>query len=355
MLSVIIPAYNEEKMIPKTAEVIAGLLEAEKIDYEILFINDGSRDHTWEKICEAGAANPKVKGFCFARNFGKEAAMFAGLEKAEGDCAVIIDCDLQHPPEKILEMYHFWEEGYDVIEGVKEDRGKESLLHRAFANLFYGIISRLTKLDMANASDFKLMDRKVIDVLKQMPERNVFFRALSSWVGFRSTKVSFRVQEREAGESKWSTRSLIKYAISNITSFSAAPMQIVTILGTLFFILAVILGIQSLVYKFTGRALEGFTTVIIIELLVGSISMVSMGIIGYYIAKMYEELKGRPRYIFATEINTRDAEQGRKRVRTNAGQKANHEKQDGIQQEKQEEDPDKYQAEEKEDRTKISK
>ena len=115
MLSVIIPAYNEEKMIPKTAEVIAGLLEAEKIDYEILFINDGSRDHTWEKICEAGAANPKVKGFCFARNFGKEAAMFAGLEKAEGDCAVIIDCDLQHPPEKILEMYHLWEEGYDVI------------------------------------------------------------------------------------------------------------------------------------------------------------------------------------------------------------------------------------------------
>ena len=240
-----------------------------------------------------------------------------------------------------------------MIEGVKEDRGKESLLHRAFANLFYGIISRLTKLDMANASDFKLMDRKVIDVLKQMPERNVFFRALSSWVGFRSTKVSFRVQEREAGESKWSTRSLIKYAISNITSFSAAPMQIVTILGTLFFILAVILGIQSLVYKFTGRALEGFTTVIIIELLVGSISMVSMGIIGYYIAKMYEELKGRPRYIFATEINTRDAEQGRKRVRTNAGQK--DEKRKERQQEKQEEDPDKYQAEEKEDRTKISK
>ena len=136
MLSVIIPAYNEEKMIPKTAEVIAGLLEAEKTDYEILFINDGSRDHTWEKICEAGAANPKVKGFCFARNFGKEAAMFAGLEKAEGDCAVIIDCDLQHPPEKILEMYHLWEEGYDVIEGVKEDRGKESLRTREFADRF---------------------------------------------------------------------------------------------------------------------------------------------------------------------------------------------------------------------------
>lgn len=200
-------------------------------------------------------------------------------------------------------MYRLWEEGYEVVEGVKSDRGKESFLHRFFAKLFYKIISIITKIDMENASDFKLMDRKVIDVLNAMPERNVFFRALSSWVGFRSTQVTFEVHEREEGVSKWSAWALIKYAFSNIVSFTAAPMQIVTIMGAGFFLMAAILGIQSLVYKFMGRALEGFTTVIMIELLLGSIMMISMGIIGFYIAKMYEELKGRPRYIIVQKLN----------------------------------------------------
>lgn len=305
-LSVIIPAYNEEKMIPETARVIAELLEAENIDYELLFINDGSKDMTWLSIVRECEKNQKVKGLCFARNFGKEAAMFAGIDHATGDCAVIIDCDLQHPPQKIVEMYRLWEQGYEVVEGVKTDRGKESALYRWCANTFYSIISKLIKIDMSNASDFKLMDRKVIDVLKEMPERNVFFRALSSWVGFKKTTVSFEVQERTAGVSKWSSWSLIKYAVSNITSFSAAPMQLVTVLGVLFGIFAVVLGAQSLVHKITGRALEGFTTVIIVQLLVGSIVMICMGITGYYISKIYEEIKGRPRYIISTEVNAEE-------------------------------------------------
>ena len=305
-VSVIIPAYNEEKMIPETARVIAELLEAENIDYELLFINDGSKDMTWLSIVRECEKNPKVKGLCFARNFGKESAMFAGIDHATGDCAVIIDCDLQHPPQKIVEMYRLWEQGYEVVEGVKADRGKESALHRWCANAFYSIISKLIKIDMSNASDFKLMDRKVIDVLKEMPERNVFFRALSSWVGFKKTTVSFEVQERTAGVSKWSSWSLIKYAVSNITSFSAAPMQLVTVLGVLFGIFAVVLGAQSLVHKITGRALEGFTTVIIVQLLVGSIVMICMGITGYYISKIYEEIKGRPRYIISTEVNAEE-------------------------------------------------
>lgn len=305
-LSVIIPAYNEEKMIPETVKTISELLEAQNIDYELLFINDGSKDMTWLSIMKECEKNQKVKGICFARNFGKESAMFAGIDHATGDCAVIIDCDLQHPPQKIVEMYRLWEQGYEVVEGVKADRGKESALHRWCANTFYKIISKLIKIDMSNASDFKLMDRKVIDVLKNMPERNVFFRALSSWVGFKKTTVSFEVQERTAGVSKWSSWSLIKYAVSNITSFSAAPMQLVTILGVLFGIFAIVLGAQSLVYKMIGRALEGFTTVIIVQLLVGSIVMISMGITGYYISKIYEEIKGRPRYIISTEVNTEE-------------------------------------------------
>lgn len=297
LLSVIIPAYNEEKMIHKAAGTIGNLLAQNGIPYEILFVNDGSKDMTWPAILKECEEDPRIHGLCFSRNFGKEAAMFAGMEYSRGDCAVIIDCDLQHPPEKIIEMYHLWEDGYDVVEGIKEDRGKESFLHRIGAGIFYKIISRLTHMDLKNASDFKLMDRKVLDALRQMPEQSVFFRALSSWVGFRTAKVYYRVRQREAGESKWSYRTLCKYAFSNITAFSAAPMQIVTIMGVFFLILSLILGVISLSQKIMGIAQEGFTTVIIVELLIGSLVMTSNGIIGYYIAKMYEEVKGRPRYI----------------------------------------------------------
>lgn len=302
-LSIIVPAYNEEKSINKTAEVISGLMVNAGIDYELLFINDGSKDNTWLEIMWQAESNKNIKGVSFSRNFGKEAAIFAGLDNCIGNCAVVIDCDLQHPPEKIVEMYKLWEEGYEVVEGVKNSRGNESAIHKFVVGIFYKIMSNITNIDMKNASDFKLMDRKVIETLKSMPERNTFFRALSSWCGFKSTKLFFDVREREEGESKWSTKSLVKYALNNITSFSVLPMQIVTFFGAFFFLFAVILGIQSIVYKIIGKALEGFTTVICIELLVGGICMINMGIMGVYIAKMYEEIKGRPRYIAASKVN----------------------------------------------------
>ena len=209
MLSVIIPAYNEEAMIPITAKCVAGLLEKKKIVYELVFVNDGSRDATWEKIRKASDDNPYVRGICFSRNFGKESAMMAGLAYAKGAACVIIDCDLQHPPEKIIEMYHLWENGYKVVEGVKLSRGRESFLHKWAAGMFYALISAATKIDMRNASDFKLMDREVVDAILKMPEKQFFFRAISSWVGFKSTSVEFEVQERQQGESKWSVKSLI--------------------------------------------------------------------------------------------------------------------------------------------------
>ena len=226
--------------------------------------------------------------------------MFAGLEKASGDCCVIIDCDLQHPPEKIVEMYRLWQDGYEVVEGIKDDRGRESAAHRFMANTFYGIISKMTGFDMADSSDFKLLDRKVVDTLNQMKERNVFFRALSFWVGFKKTTVSYSVRERVAGQSKWSTKALFKYAITNITSFSGFPLQIVTILGYVMFIVSIVLGVIALYQKFAGYALSGFTTVIIILLFGFSIIMMSLGIIGLYIAKIYTECQGRPRYIISS-------------------------------------------------------
>lgn len=299
MLSVILPSYNEEKMIAKATERMAEILQPEKIDYELLFIDDGSRDGTWAQINEAAEKDSHVVGVHFSRNFGKEAAMFAGLEHAKGDCCVVIDCDLQHPPEKIVEMYRLWEQGYEVIEGIKEDRGEESGLHKFAANSFYGLISKATGMDMSSSSDFKLLDRKVVDTLNSLPERNVFFRALSFWVGYKKTSVSYCVQERTEGVSKWSTKSLIKYALTNISSFSSAPLHIVTVLGFIMLAVSVVLGIIALVQKISGVALGGFTTVILLLLFSASVIMISLGIIGYYIARIYDEIKGRPRYIIS--------------------------------------------------------
>ncbi|MCC8065698.1 MAG: glycosyltransferase family 2 protein [Clostridiales bacterium] len=306
MLSVILPAYNEEKMIRKASETIDRILSAEQIPYEIVFVNDGSKDNTWSEIEQAAEENPHVTGILFSRNFGKESAMLAGLAEASGDCCAVMDCDLQHPPETLVEMYRLWEQGYEVIEGVKRTRGKESTLHRMSAGLFYKLISKAVKIDMSRASDFKLLDRRAVDALLSLPERNVFFRALSSWIGFKTVSVEFDVQERTEGESKWSTRSLIQYAIKNIAIFSTTALQCVTIAGVAVFVAAIILGIQTLVRYFSGHAVEGFTTVILLILIIGSLVMISLGIIGYYIGKIYEEVKGRPRYLISRKIGRKE-------------------------------------------------
>ena len=299
LLSIIIPAFNEEDIIFTTFHTIKNLLYNENIPFEIIFVDDGSRDATYLRINELTLGNPEIKGISFSRNFGKEAAIFAGLEAASGACCIIMDCDLQHPPAIIPEMYRLWEQGYEVVEGVKASRGKESFLHAFCANSFYHIISKLTSIDMLHASDFKLLDRRAIDALLLLPERAPFFRALSSWIGFKTISVPFEVQERTVGSSKWSAWSLIKYAIRNISSFSGAPMQFVTLLGWLMFIASICLGIQSLYRYFTGTALEGFTTVILLQLMIGSVLMISLGIIGHYISRIYEEIKARPRYIIS--------------------------------------------------------
>lgn len=305
-LSVVLPAYNEEESVPLAADVIGDLLTQAGIDHELIFVNDGSRDHTWRAIQEAAARRPQVRGIHFSRNFGKEAAIFAGLAQAKGDCCVVLDCDLQHPPEKILEMYRLWQQGWQVVEGVKISRGKESPLHTLAAKTFYRFLSGATRIDMSHASDFKLLDRRAVDVLVAMREKNAFFRALSSWIGFDTAQVEFEVQPRAAGESKWSLRSLTRYAVTNLAAFSTAPLQIVTILGVLVFLCSLVLGCWSLWQKINGQALEGFTTVILLLLLIGSALMVCLGILGYYIAKIYEEIKDRPRYIVADGCGGKD-------------------------------------------------
>ncbi|MDE6699730.1 MAG: glycosyltransferase family 2 protein, partial [Acetatifactor sp.] len=210
VLSIVLPAYNEEQNISNTAQVLSAFLEEQGIDYELVFISDGSKDNTYAEIRKAAAANPRIRGAQFSRNFGKEAGIFAGLELTSGDAVIVMDCDLQHPPQAIPKMWEKWKAGAEIVEGIKSDRGKESLGYRLSAGLFYKIMSRLIKIDMNASSDFKLLDRKVVNVLLELPERNTFFRALTFWAGFRTETVEYEVQERVYGESKWSFFSLMR-------------------------------------------------------------------------------------------------------------------------------------------------
>lgn len=305
MLSVVIPAFNEQEMVPAAAEQIDGILSRAGIPHELIFIDDGSRDATWAEIRAESEHRDTVRGVHFSRNFRKEAAIFAGLQAADGDCVAVIDCDLQHPPEKLVEMYRLWEQGVEVVEGVKTDRGEESLAHRVAAKTFYRLISEATHIDMTRASDFKLLDRKAVNVLLSMREKRAFFRALSSWIGFRTAEVPYEVRERAAGESKWSTWLLIKYALSNITAFTSLPLHLITGCGAASFLAALIVGIMSIVRLAMGRAVTGLTGAVILLLFLSGLIMVGLGIIGYYLGNIYMEIQDRPRFIVSETCGVR--------------------------------------------------
>lgn len=307
MISIIIPAYNEEDNVANTASVVAGIMRDNQIEFELVFVDDGSSDKTWERISQLAKNMIGINAISFSRNFGKESAIFAGLKYAKGDACVVMDCDLQHPPEIIVQMYKIWKNNdIDVVEARKSNRGKEKILYKFFAKSFYKLIKSSSGIEMDGASDFKLMDRRVVDTLNEMPERLTFFRAMSSWVGFKTERIYFEVAPRAVGETKWSIKGLIKYAISSITSFSSLPMQLVTLFGVIFFIISIGLGINTIFNKITGNSQEGFSTVILLQLITTSIIMFSLGIIGYYLAKIYDEIKNRPRYIIGDIIQSSD-------------------------------------------------
>ena len=305
MLSVVIPAFNEQEMVPAAAGQIDGILSRAGIPHELIFIDDGSRDATWAEIRAESEHRDTVRGVHFSRNFRKEAAIFAGLQAADGDCVAVIDCDLQHPPEKLVEMYRLWEQGVEVVEGVKTDRGEESLAHRVAAKTFYRLISEATHIDMTRASDFKLLDRKAVNALLSMREKRAFFRALSSWIGFRTAEVPYEVHERAAGESKWSTWLLIKYALSNITAFTSLPLHLITGCGAASFLAALIVGIVSIVRLAMGRVVTGLTGAVILLLFLSGLIMVGLGIIGYYLGNIYMEIQDRPRFIVSETCGVR--------------------------------------------------
>ena len=297
LLSIVIPAYNEQENICNTARVVQEVMMEAQIPYELIFVSDGSSDRTFAEILSLAKTDRTVRGLEFSRNFGKEATIFAGLSVMKGGCAVVMDCDLQHPPKTVVEMYRKWEQGFEIVEGVKNYRGNETAIRRGFAKFFYKIISALTGFDMENASDFKLLSKQVVSVLLDMPERKTFFRAMSFWVGFSSCQVHYDVAERAFGKTKWSFFKLVRYGISNIGSFSTKPLTVVSYLGVVATVAGVILGIQTLIRWARGLALEGFTTVILLLLLLGGGILLGLGVIGGYISAIYQEVKARPRYV----------------------------------------------------------
>ncbi len=286
-------------MIAAAATAVRDVLSSTGMEYRILFVDDGSADGTWTAIETQSSADPHVSGLRFSRNFGKEAAILARLASAEGDCAIVMDCDLQHPPELIPQMISLWQQGYMIVEGVKSDRGKENAGYGLMSRIFNLIMSRSTGVDMLRASDYKLLDKKVIAVLLSIREHNMFFRAASSMIGFRSTQIPFEVQARTRGVTKWSRKGLIRYAVTNITSYTAAPINVILALGVIMFFMTIGFGANSLIQYFRGTALGGFTTVILLQLIIGSMSMIGLGVIGYYIVRIFDEVRVRPRYVIS--------------------------------------------------------
>lgn len=297
LLSLVVPCYNEEAVLEQFYNVTSDTLKDLEADVEYVFVDDGSKDKTLDILHTLSDSHENVHYASFSRNFGKEAAIFAGLHEAKGDAVVVIDADLQHPPVAIYDMYKSWQEGFEVIEGIKSNRGKEGLFHKMFAGTFYKMISGLMGMNMNDSSDFKLLDRKVVDVLCSLKERNTFFRALSFWAGFKTTTVAYEVQDRAGGNTKWSFFALVKYAFRNLISFTYAPLYWVITIGVIFWIIGIALAVDAVVDHFMGIAVDGYPTLVVLIVIATGCILVSIGIIGVYIAKIYDELKGRPQYI----------------------------------------------------------
>jgi glycosyltransferase involved in cell wall biosynthesis len=306
LVSVVIPLYKEGSHMGAFLSDLKTALDQTRHPFEIVLVDDGSPDDTWERIKDEARTLPNLRAVRLSRNFGKELALCAGLERARGDAVVVMDGDGQHPPSLLPLMIEKWQtSGVDIVQAVKIKRGRESVAGKLGALLFYLILNKLSGFELKGASDFKLMNRKAVDAWLRMHERNVFFRGMTAWMGFSTVRIPFEVAARRAGKSGWSYFKRWKLALVGITTFSSFPLHLVTFAGVIFFLFAVGLGIQTLYLKLAGRAFTGFATVILLELIIGSLLMISLGIIGEYLARIYEEVKGRPRYIVTESIEPR--------------------------------------------------
>jgi len=313
LLSVVVPVYKSEDIVPEThrrlTKVLAGL--APGLDYEIVFVNDGSPDGLLELLHDLAAADPHVTAISLSRNFGHQVAVTAGLDAARGDAAVIIDDDLQDPPEVIPEMVAKWREGYKVVYGVRSERQGESAFKRWTASVYYRLMQWLSDTPLpVDAGDFRLIDRVVIDALKEMREESRYLRGMGAWIGFRQVGVPYVREARYSGESTYDLRRMLRLAIDGALSFSVRPLTLMAQLGFLVTAIALLAGIYLIVERlFSPVALvPGWTSVIVAVLFMGGVQLVSLGVIGAYLGRIFYETKGRPLYFVAERFGGRDAD-----------------------------------------------
>ncbi|HVF71893.1 MAG TPA: glycosyltransferase family 2 protein [Chthoniobacterales bacterium] len=303
LISVVIPLYNEAVKLPSFLAAVNREVGMTGCRSELILIDDGSEDSTWTTLMNEAATFPSMQGIKLSRNFGKESALCAGLDRARGDAVIVMDGDGQHPPELIPELVRLWQtSNADIVEAVKTTRGPESVSGRLGALLFYFGLNKLAGVNLKGVSDFKLMNRRAINAWLQMEERNVFFRGMTAWLGFTRVQVPFDVPARAGGATGWSFAKRMKLALTGISAFSWLPLQFVTLAGFFFFFFSILFGFYTLILQLTGRSVSGFATVILLLLIIGSLLMLSLGIIGEYLARIYEEVKRRPRYVVANVI-----------------------------------------------------
>lgn len=302
-ISIIVPCYNEEENINNFYEEIVKTLEKVKdnYSYEIIFVNDGSSDATEANVKEIRKTDSNIILISFSRNFGKEAAIYAGLNNATGDLVALIDADLQHPPKKILEMLEGINEGYDVVATKRKNRKGEPVIKSTFSKLFYKMMRMFIPIEK-NVQDFRLMKKEVVDAILSLKEYNRFSKGIFTWVGFNIKYIEIENIERKEGKTKWSFRKLFNYAIEGITSFTTAPLKVSTLMGFCISIIAIISTIiiilQTLMY---GKDVPGYASIITAILFMGGVQLISIGILSEYISKMYLEIKKRPKYIIKKE------------------------------------------------------
>ncbi|MEQ1648060.1 MAG: glycosyltransferase family 2 protein [Hyphomicrobiaceae bacterium] len=314
-LSVVIPCFNEEKGIEALIAHLRPILEATALDWDVVFIDDGSRDRTRELLYKAHTTDPRFTAVCFSRNFGKEIAVAAGLGYAKGDAVIIMDADLQHPPELIHTFIAKWREGYDIVYGQREDRDADSPVRRFFSRGFYRMFEQMSGTTLPDgAGDFRLMDRQAVDAMNRMSERARFNKGLYAWIGFKSTGVKFVVPPRfDGGGSRWRPRQLWRFALDGLMSFSTVPLRIWSYMGL--FVSGLAFGyvlfflIKTLVF---GADVPGFPTLIISVLFLGGMQLISLGVIGEYLGRIYEEVKNRPLYLVSEEIGVTRPPQNRR-------------------------------------------
>lgn len=299
-ISVIVPCFNEEEGLETFNRTLISVLPANYL-WEIIYVNDGSSDRTFEVILDLAKENLQIKYISFSRNFGHQNALKAGYDFATGDCAISLDADLQHPPSVIPELIRKWEEGFEIVNTIRHDHESISYVKKLSSGIFYQIMRKLSDVNIENGmADFRLIDKKVLKQLKLFPENFLFFRGMIPWMGFKQTIVSFRANERFAGTTKYTFKKMLRFATTGVTAFSVKPLRISVYLGSIIALFAFLYGLYAVyVHLFTNQAITGWTSVIISVLFVGGINLLMLGIIGEYLGKLFIENKRRPNYLIS--------------------------------------------------------